>query len=79
MKRLTQIFEQGIPAKDEEFGRGLSEYLLTKYFNRVKKIHGKQGIPKDMQSLIRCAFDIIKKKTEDEFLTGPMQKMAKSQ
>ena len=76
-KRITQIFEQGFPEEHEQFGKGLSQYLLTKFYNRVKKVHKKEGIPSAKQDLLRRAFDVIKKKTEDEFLAGSMRKMVK--
>lgn len=76
-KRITQIFEQGFPEKHDEFGKGLSQYLLTKFYKRIKKLHKTDGIPKAKEALLRCAFDVIKKKSEDEFLAAAMRKKIK--
>lgn len=73
---ITQLFDSGIPEEHADFGKGLSHYLLTKFYLRIKNKYKKKGekkLPPALETKIKAAFDIIKKKTDDEFLAHSLR------
>ena len=50
--------------KHDDFRRGLSEYLLTKFYLKKKKEHGKD-MPKELSSKIKAVFDVINERHEN--------------
>lgn len=49
------------------FGKGLSQYLLTTFYARLKKQH-QSKLPQETKSKLKVMFDMIKKKTESIFV-----------
>lgn len=48
--------------------------MLGKFYIRFKKLSGKSGIENDIQQRLRIVFDVIKNKSENEFLSGAIRK-----
>jgi len=53
--------------KHEEFRKGLSEYLLTKFYTKKKKDYGKE-MPKELSSKLKVVFDVINERQEIDFI-----------
>ena len=63
----TGIFQAGNP----EFSQGISDYILTTFYSRVKKRYGQ--IPAELQAKLRVAFDAIKKQKENAFVENSLR------
>lgn len=58
----------GLNDKDiGSFGKGISEFLLTTFYIRVKKQYDDK-IPSDLKQKMKCMFDAIKDKTENIYV-----------
>ncbi len=71
---MKAIFQNGIPEKYYDFGKGLCVYMLGKFYIRFKKLSGKNGLENHIQDRLKIVFDVIKNKSENEFLSGAIRK-----
>lgn len=68
---IFEMFSTGIfQADNQQFAKGISDYMLTTFYTRVKKRHGQ--IPADLQAKIRVAFDAIKQQKENAFVKNSL-------
>lgn len=58
--------EDGAPEEDKlgDFRRGLSEYLLTKFYLKKKQ----EGLEADLKEKFKVVFELINKQNEGEFI-----------
>jgi hypothetical protein len=53
------MFKKGIQEKHADFRKGLSEYLLTKFYLKKKQEFEGQKMPEDLSVKIKATFDVI--------------------
>ena len=73
-EKIQEVFGRGLDdreGKKTEFVKGLSEFILGKFYLRLKKSHEKDGgkIPKELQKKLKTVFKVIKEnqKGDDMF------------
>ena len=66
--KLKQVIETGLNDKDlGSFGKGLSQFLLSTFYVRIKKQNGGTLSP-ETKTKLKVVFDAIKEKTESIFV-----------
>ena len=66
--KLKQVIETGLNDKDlGSFGKGLSQFLLSTFYIRIKKQNG-DVLSAETKQKIKVIFDAIKEKTESIFV-----------
>ncbi|CDW86880.1 nucleolar mif4g domain-containing protein 1 [Stylonychia lemnae] len=66
--QIKIIFKKGMNEKHSEFRKGLSEYILTKYYLKKKKDLNGEKMSQELQTKIKTTFDIINQIQESEFM-----------
>ena len=72
--KIQEVFEKGLDDKEGKkasFVKGFSEFILGKFYLRIKKEHEKDGgkIPRELSKKLKTVFKVINeiKKDEDMF------------
>lgn len=58
-EELKKIFKRARLEKLPEFRKGLSEYLLTKFYIKKKQEHKGEQLSAELQAKFKAVFDVI--------------------
>ena len=70
---MKKIFKIGMPEKETKFGKVFCEHVLSTFYPKFKQMNSRSGkLTEQTEARIRAAFDVIRQKTESDFVTGSL-------